>query len=341
MKRKKIAIILSFIIIFCVSCSREETPSPKERSTSSEPSRGEGWVGQRVPDFTLKDALTSEDISPSDLIGKKVIYITWWATWCKACVEEIPRLKELYSKFKDEGFDIIAINVKESQEKVARFVKKKEIPYHNLLDFDGEVSKKFKIVGIPINLIIDSKGIIKYYGSTIPPDVEDMIRKLTGELQSSGAGKSERSKKGKPAVSQNFSKASEFVLNDINGRKVRLSTFKNKVIVLNFWATWCPPCRMEIPHLIQLQKEYSSKGVQVIGISVDKAGVEKVRNFAEKKKINYPVLMSNDKVIIDYNGTGNLSIPRTIIIDRDKNIREKLIGLRDKKALEAIISKFI
>ena len=341
MIKKKIALLLSIVLIFCISCSQQEGSEQAETKQSPETSKSVSWVGKKVLPFTLTEATTSEEINISDLIGKKVIYITWWATWCKACVEEIPELKHLYSKFKDKGLEIVSINVKESKTKVAKYVKKKEVPYLNVLDLDGAVSKMYKVVGIPVNVVIDKNGVIQYFGSTVPANAEALIAKLTTELGNNNPSEKQEKVENNPSTSSKYKKAPDFNLKDIDGKDVSFSSYKDKVIILNFWATWCPPCRMEIPHLKELQKEYGSKGLQVIAISVDKTGVDSVKKFAEKNKMNYPVLMSTKKVILDYNGTQNISIPRTFIIDKKGNILETLVGLRDKKFFDSIISKLI
>ncbi|MBU1628363.1 TlpA family protein disulfide reductase, partial [bacterium] len=307
-------------------------------------SQTESWVGQKAPLFSLKEASTSKDIALSDLIGKKVIYITWWGTWCPACIEEIPELTRLYSKMKDKGLEIIAIDLKDSQEKVAKFVKLKNIPYPNVLDHDGSVSQLYKVVGIPINVVIDSKGVIQYYGSTIPDNAEKLITKLVGELVPDNPNDPIENKEHAENIvseKQNYTKAPDFSLKDINGNEVRLSSYKDKVVILSFWATWCPPCRLEIPHLIDIQNTYGSKGVQIIGISIDHTGIESVKSFVEVNGINYPVLMSNSQVVAAYNGTANISIPKTFIIDKQGSIRESVVGLRDKLFFESIITKLL
>ena len=108
--------------------------------------------------------------------------------------------------------------------------------------------------------------------------------------------------------------APEFSLKNLSGQTVRLADYRGKIVVLDFWATWCPPCRKEIPDFVQLQKDYGEKGVQILGISVDRGGTKLLTPFAEKYKINYPILLSDGKVDQAYGGiTG---IPTTFIIDQ-------------------------
>ena len=133
--------------------------------------------------------------------------------------------------------------------------------------------------------------------------------------------------------------APSFTLQDLNGKTVSLSDFKGKVVVLDFWATWCPPCVKEIPHFIELYEQYKDQGFAMVGISVDREGIGVVESFARKYKINYPILMNDGRVANAYGGiTG---IPTTFVIDRAGNIRRKYIGYRDKAVFEADIKAFL
>jgi peroxiredoxin len=126
--------------------------------------------------------------------------------------------------------------------------------------------------------------------------------------------------------------APDFELPDVNGKKVKLSDFKGKVIILNFWATWCPPCRAEIPGFIELYKKYKDKGVEIIGISLDEGGVKDVVPFMKEFGINYHILIGNYKVTQDYGGIRG--IPTTFVIDKKGNIRAKYVGYRPKEVFE-------
>jgi thiol-disulfide isomerase/thioredoxin len=102
-----------------------------------------------------------------------------------------------------------------------------------------------------------------------------------------------------------------------------LSKLKGKVVLLDFWATWCAPCREAIPHLINLQKTYQEKGVEVIGMSVDRGDVETVRRFVKSMDIPYPIMLTPEEVSRNY---GVTALPTTIIIDKEGKVRQKLLG---------------
>ncbi|MCF7807985.1 MAG: TlpA family protein disulfide reductase [Candidatus Marinimicrobia bacterium] len=125
--------------------------------------------------------------------------------------------------------------------------------------------------------------------------------------------------------------APDFTLTDINGEQLSLSDYSGKVIILNFWATWCGPCKMEIPDFIDLQEKYGEDLV-IIGVSLDQSGPKAVVPFAEKYEINYPVVYGSGKVVQDYGGVRG--IPTTFIIDRDLNIQRKYVGYRDRSIFE-------
>jgi cytochrome c biogenesis protein CcmG/thiol:disulfide interchange protein DsbE len=128
-----------------------------------------------------------------------------------------------------------------------------------------------------------------------------------------------------------------FTLVDMNGRSVSLADFKGKVVILDFWATWCPPCKREIPDFIKLQSEYGSKGVQIVGIALDQPN--KVQAFVKDNGMNYPVLLGTDEVAAHYGGVE--AIPTTFIIDKHGKIVTKYEGFRSKETFENQIKKLL
>jgi len=124
-------------------------------------------------------------------------------------------------------------------------------------------------------------------------------------------------------------------LKDLNGNSVKLSDFKGKVIVLDFWATWCPPCREEIPNFIALQEKYRKQGLVVIGVSLDEGGPAVVTSFVKAHKVNYPIVLGDVDVAEQYDSTGG--IPITVVIDRKGNIVSKHLGLTAPEVFESEI----
>ena len=120
-------------------------------------------------------------------------------------------------------------------------------------------------------------------------------------------------------------KAPALEFKDLRGHAHRLSDYKGKVVLLNFWATWCPPCRAEMPDLVKMQREDRNRGLQVIGITYPPETVRGVRRFTRRLKVNYPVALGTKetKGLFDRSET----LPVTIIIDRDGNIRDRIEGI--------------
>jgi cytochrome c biogenesis protein CcmG/thiol:disulfide interchange protein DsbE len=131
--------------------------------------------------------------------------------------------------------------------------------------------------------------------------------------------------------------APAFVLPEIGGGQVSLADLRGKVILLNFWATWCPPCRREIPDFISLQGQYGAQGLQIVGIGTDEP--EKVRAYAQENGMNYPVLFGTDDVALKYGGID--AIPTTFLIDRQGRIVTKYVGLRSRAEFEQAIKKLL
>ena len=117
--------------------------------------------------------------------------------------------------------------------------------------------------------------------------------------------------------------APDFTLKSLDGQEITLSKLKGKVVLLDFWATWCGPCRESIPHLIQLYKAYRENGFEMIGISLDKGDATVVHNFVKSMDIPYPIVMATEEIARDYRVT---SIPTTFFIDKEGKIREKIPG---------------
>ncbi len=116
-----------------------------------------------------------------------------------------------------------------------------------------------------------------------------------------------------------------FTLKDADGQNVKLSDYRGKVVLLNFWATWCGPCQLEIPWFIDFQKQYKSQGLEVIGVSMDDDGWAAIKPFVAAHKLNYRILLGNDSVTQLYGGID--SLPTTFLIDRSGRIAKVHVGL--------------
>ena len=132
-----------------------------------------------------------------------------------------------------------------------------------------------------------------------------------------------------------------FTLLDLKGEKVNFADFRGKVILLDFWATWCPPCREEIPYFNDLYSEFKKDGLEVIGISLDRGNPDGVQKLLDKMGVKYVNLMGNDEIVEIFSnipGMGPIQgIPITFLIDRKGQICQRFVGLTHKRVFEAAI----
>src|ERR1039457_3735390 len=119
--------------------------------------------------------------------------------------------------------------------------------------------------------------------------------------------------------------APEFTLKDSNGQTVHLADYKGKVVLLDFWATWCGPCKVEIPWFMEFEQQFKARGFAVLGVSMDEDGWTSVKPYIVKQKINYRILLGNDQVGDAYGGVE--SLPTTFVIDRDGRIAARHEGI--------------
>ena len=128
-------------------------------------------------------------------------------------------------------------------------------------------------------------------------------------------------------------------LKDVNGAVVSFDQFKGKVVVLDFWATWCAPCRSEIPGYVALQEKYAKAGLVLVGVSLDREGPEVVKKFMTDQKINYQIVLGDEKIAEAFGGVE--AIPTTFIIDRQGTIRYRKVGAMPAGEFEAVVTPFL
>lgn len=183
---------------------------------------------------------------------------------------------------------------------------------------------------LPILLLAVGLGFVGYHSSTAASGNACLASTFFGTTSSV------------QTVANNAGKgraAPPWELKDLEGKAVKLSDFKGKVVLLNFWATWCPPCRKEIPALIALQNQYRDQGLVVVGISLDQGGASTVKPFATRMKINYPLVIGDEKTAAAYGGIQ--AIPTTFYIDREGNVASQHQGDADQAAFEAAIKPLL
>lgn len=149
---------------------------------------------------------------------------------------------------------------------------------------------------------------------------------------SGGCGVSAPSSAGAAVVGAD---APELVLKDLAGNEVKLSDYKGKVVLLNFWATWCAPCRAEIPAFLRLREQYQDRGLEVIGVSLDEEASDVVSDFATQLHINYPILIGTPEAVKAYGPIDQ--IPTTFIVDRQGRVHSRHLGMMSFDRIERAI----
>lgn len=133
--------------------------------------------------------------------------------------------------------------------------------------------------------------------------------------------------------------APAWTLRDVDGRPVSSAQTHGKVVILDFWATWCPPCRAEIPGFVELQKTYGDQGLVVIGVSMDRAGPVAVKSFMEQTGLNYPVVMGDETISQAFGGIE--ALPTTFIINREGHLVGRHVGYTDQPEFERAIKPLL
>lgn len=134
------------------------------------------------------------------------------------------------------------------------------------------------------------------------------------------------------AQQQSKQQAPNFALKASDGKTIEMAKLKGKVVLVNFWATWCGPCRKEMPDFVEAYNQYKPKGLEIIGISLDEDGWSVVNPFLKQYKINFPVVIGDGKLARAYGGIE--FIPTSFLVDRQGNIVDKHVGMLSKELLE-------
>lgn len=133
--------------------------------------------------------------------------------------------------------------------------------------------------------------------------------------------------------------APEFVLQSRDNKTVKLSNFRGRVTLVNFWATWCAPCRLEMPALVALRTAYRTRGFEIVGVAMDDGDRAKVEAFVHDMNVGYPIVLKDASVGDAYGGVRFL--PQSFLLDRDGKVLAHIVGMRDKDAFEAEIRRVL
>lgn len=152
------------------------------------------------------------------------------------------------------------------------------------------------------------------------------------QSEKSDAQETNSSAKTQAAVESNQPMAYAFNLETLEGETVSLKGYQGKILLVDIWDTWCPPCKAEIPHFIELYDEYNDQGFEILGIAAGRNGKQAVKEFVKEYNVNYPNALGNAEVFQGFGGIR--SIPTTFLIDKDGTIYKKYVGYRPKEVFE-------
>ncbi|MHC5160868.1 MAG: redoxin domain-containing protein [Planctomycetota bacterium] len=331
MKLRDLLVITLLCAGLLAGCSKKEEPAPQAPSSDA----------SRLISATLRkeaaslDGLTYLKGDAVTFKAGKVTVIEFWATWCPPCKDSIPHLTDVQRQFKDKGVTVIGIS-DETTETVKPFVEKMgdKMGYTVALDTEGKANDgymtAYKQGGIPTAFVVDGKGRVAWVGhpmNGLEGALNGAIAEAGGETIAEAMPAVEVEAPAAPAPepkvesAQLGQKAGPLEgLTYVKGDAVSFEA--GKTYVVEFWATWCGPCRTSIPHLTEVQNQFKEKGVTVIGISSEDA--ETVKPFVEKMggKMEYTVALDTDRKVNDaYMKTFNQrGIPTAFIVDGKGNV---------------------
>jgi thiol-disulfide isomerase/thioredoxin len=296
-------------------------------------------IGKDMPKLDLAEWMNGPIDVKKDLKGK-VVLIDLWATWCGPCIRGIPHLNELHEEFKDDGLVIIGVcSSNRGQELMSSTATEHGIKYPIAKDLNLITQKAWNLMWYPTYGVVDHKGKLRALG--LKPDaVDHVIKKLLKErADDPSVGGADNGDGASTAPSDPFAALLEGdaavrdrlvdlhgasvppglqVTNWINSRGLELGDLKGKVVMLDFWATWCGPCKAAVPHTNELAEKYADDGLVIIGVCATR-GAEIMAQTVEELGIKYPVAADVDGATVSaYAANG---FPDYYFIDRSGRLR--------------------
>ena len=311
-------------------------------------SRRSEWLGKPAPDFKVKD-LTGKELSLAQFRGQ-VVLLDFWATWCPPCIAEIPNVKQTYEKYKDQKFQIIGISLDRAKLPLETFIEKEGLAWRHYWDNGGKISNQYKVTGIPSTFLIDGEGVIRQtdlIGARLETAVAELVKdNLTIPAVTSTKAAEPKSipatkilkndtptSNGEDGEGPNLfgsrpsewigQRAPNFKVTDLKGQKLSLKDYRGQVVLLDFWATWCPPCIAEMPKIKQTYEKYKDQKFQIISISLDRK-ILPLETYVEKEGLAWRHYWDeNRKVRTQY---GIKAIPTAFLIDGEGIIQQASLG---------------
>lgn len=342
-------------------------PGDKEELLSKSDERYLPMVGKPTPPLKFK-ALDGREVDLVALRGK-VVLLDFWATWCPPCIEEIPRVRDAYERFNKDGLEIVGISFDADRQRLEDVVKRENLKWPQYFDGAGRDAAPGKDFGIrhwPSMWLLDRNGVVRFISAGAGMD-----RKITALLKESGnpvnAARNVFEKKaaldrsgdepavaasGKPApppggpISPPGAPQDAVYLHwlgkpfpplqftAIDGRQVDTDKLRGRVLLIDFWATWCPPCMAEIPHVKAAYERFSKQGFEVIGVSADETRAD-LERVVKAKGMAWPQLFEGRTgAAPNLRRYGVQHFPTMWLVDRQGIIRDVTgaVALEDKVA---------
>jgi len=284
-------------------------------------------VGETAPDFSATDK-NGKKHSISDYKGK-VVLLKFWARWCGPCKRTLPKSKKLQKKYGSRGFMIFSVGLSKNRRNDMAYLRSNGYKFPVMAYKDGWKTAPYKVKGIPYEVLIGRDGKILYQGHWGPK--ESVIKKA---LDAGGDdNKKDNNADNSAAVKDGMGSLSitplsgtpkYFSVTGIDGKTYSLNNLKGKVVFLNFWATWCPPCRREMPDMQKLHNAMKGKDFVMIAVSMERTA--KVRRFMKKNGYTFPVAAGSRSAMKKYGVRG---IPATFIINKQGKLVGKAVGSRN------------
>ena len=312
---------------------------PKPPSAQSAPGMNlSEWIGKPASDFHVTD-LNGEALSLEQYRGQ-VVLLDFWATWCPPCIAEMPNVKKVYEKYKDQKFQIVGISLDRSKEPLEAYIEKEGLTWLHYWDNIGKVSNLYKVQAIPSTFLIDGEGVIRktnlrghalehavaeLVGENLAKSTESQSIPATNMLkQNTTPQKEELQKPHRPDPSEWISKpAPDFQVTDLKGEALSLEKYRGQVVLLDFWATWCGPCIAEMPKVKKTYEKYKDQNFQIIGISLDQSE-EPLTAYIEKEGLAWIHYWDESREIRTLYGVWG--IPSAFLIDGEGIIRKASLG---------------
>lgn len=258
--------------------------------------------------------------------GKNIVILDFWATWCGPCVREMPLVAQVAAEYKDKGVVVYAVNQREDAATIRQFLLREHLQVHVVLDSTGSVGNAYQVEGIPTLVVIDKEGIVQSVHVGFRPDITTQLKSeldtlLAGKRLAETAPTTAPAEPSSPLVG---SPAAPITLDTLDGQPFTLAVQKGKgIVMLDFWATWCPPCVEEMPVLAELAAEYKEKGVALYAVNLQE-DKDTVQQFLVEKKLDVQVLLDTQGTVASAYGVE--SIPMLVIVDNEGVVRHVHVG---------------